>query len=174
MSKRISLIAFVAAVVFQLLILVAVPARKVVTLSTGKTVVLKVQPVDPYNMLSGYYNTFNFDIANVNAFPNAQVFPNDSWVYAIVQRSDDGVWTPALLVPDLPANLPENRTALLGQIKYGRIKYGIEELYMPEAQRYTVGEDLRLNPDKARVEVKVDKNGHAALVRLKIEDRIYE
>jgi uncharacterized membrane-anchored protein len=164
----------VAAVVFQLLILVAVPARKVVTLTTGKTVVLKVQPVDPYNMLSGYYNTLSFDIANPNAFPNAQVFPNDTWVYAIVQRGDDGVWTPALLVPQLPTNLPENRAALLGQIKYGRIKYGIEELYIPEAQRYTVGEDLRMFHDQARVEVKVDKSGHAALVRLKIEDRTYE
>jgi uncharacterized membrane-anchored protein len=174
LSKRISLVAFVAAVVVQLLILVAVPARKVVTLTTGKTVFLKVQPVDPYNLLSGYYNTLSFDIADPNAFPNAQVFPNGAWVYAIVQRGDDGIWTPALLVPDLPASVAENRAALLGQIKYGRIKYGIEEFYIPEAQRYAVGEDLRNNIDKARVEVKVDSSGHAALVRLQIENRTYE
>lgn len=174
MSKRISLIAFVAAVVVQLLILAVVPARKVVTLTTGKTVVLKVQPVDPYNMLSGYYNTLSFDIADVNAYPNAQVFPDGSWVYAIIQQRDDGFWTPALLVTELPTNLPDNRAALLGQVNYGRIKFGIEEFYIPEAQRYAVGEDLRTNAEKARVEVKVDHSGHAALERLRIEDRIYE
>lgn len=163
-----------AAVVVQLLILVAVPARKVVTLTTGRTVVLKVQPVDPYNVLSGYYTALSFDIGDVNAFPNAQVFPNGAWVYAIIQQRDDGIWTPALLAQELPANVAENRVALLGQIKYGRIKFGIEEFYIPEAQRYVVGEDLRTNPDKARVEVKVDRRGHAALVRLKIEDRTYE
>lgn len=174
MSKRNSLIAFVAAVVVQLLILGAVPARKVVTRATGKTVVLKVQPVDPYNVLSGYYTALSLDVGDINAFPNAQVFPNGAWVYAIIQQRDDGIWAPALLVPELPANLPDNRVALLGQIKYGRIKFGIEEFYIPEAQRYLVGEDLRRNPDKARVEVKVDRRGHAALERLKIEDRTYE
>ena len=53
MSKRTSLVAFIVAVVIQILILVAVPARKVFTKATGKTVVLKVQPVDPYSILSG-------------------------------------------------------------------------------------------------------------------------
>jgi uncharacterized membrane-anchored protein len=47
MSKRSSLIAFVAAVVMQTLILVAVPARKAITFATGKSAALKVQPVDP-------------------------------------------------------------------------------------------------------------------------------
>lgn len=174
MSKRTSLIAFVAAVVVQILILVAVPARKVVTRATGRTVVLKVQPIDPYNLLSGYYSTLSFDISRVDAFPNAQVFPDGSWVYAIVQRGDDGIWTPALLATQLPANLPDNRVALLGQINYGLIKYGIEDFYIPEAQREAIAEDLRMNRNQARVEVKVDSSGHAALERLKIQDRTYE
>lgn len=38
MSKRASLVAFIVAVVIQILILVAVPARKVFTRATGKTV----------------------------------------------------------------------------------------------------------------------------------------
>jgi uncharacterized membrane-anchored protein len=54
------------------------------------------------------------------------------------------------------------------------IRYGIEEFYIPEAQRYSIAEDLSRNVDKARVEVKVDGGGHAALQRLIIEDRIYE
>ncbi|HKY29870.1 MAG TPA: GDYXXLXY domain-containing protein [Pyrinomonadaceae bacterium] len=178
MSKRASLVAFIAAVIIQVLILVAVPARKVFTMATGKTVVLKVQPVDPYNILSGYYATLGFDISRVDAFPNASGisgrFSYGAWCYAVVEKGDDGTWKPVSLEHELPANLPDNRAVLLGRIKHGLISYGIEEFYIPEAQRYSIAEDLSRNVDKARVEVKVDRSGHAALQRLIIEDRIYE
>lgn len=178
MSKRASLIAFIVAVVIQILILVAVPARKVFTMATGKTVVLKVRPVDPYNILSGYYATLGFDISSIDAFPNArgmvQEFSTGSWVYAIVEKSDDGTWKPVSLEHKLPANLPDNRAALLGRINHGTIRYGIEEFYFPEAQRDRIAEDLNRNADKARVEIKVDGSGHAALERLRIEDRVYD
>jgi uncharacterized membrane-anchored protein len=178
MSKRTSLVAFIVAVMIQILILAAVPARKVFTLATGKTVVLKVQPVDPYSILSGYYASLRFDISRVDAFPNAsgmsQRFLDGTWFYAIVEKGDDGTWKPISLEPELPDNLPDNRAALLGRISHGAIRYGIEELYIPEAQRQRIAEDLRRNVDKARVEIKVDRSGHPALERLRIEDRIYE
>jgi uncharacterized membrane-anchored protein len=178
MSKRASLVAFIVAVVIQTLILVAVPARKVFTMATGKTVVLKVQPVDPYSILSGYYATLLFDISRIDAFPNAKEMPPGSsdggWVYAIVEKGDDGTWKPVSLEHELPANLPDNRAALLGRINYSVITYGIEEFYIPEAQRHRIAEDLSKNVDKARVEVKVDGSGNAALQRLVVEDRIYE
>ncbi len=178
MSRRASLVAFIVAVGIQMLILVAVPARKVFTRATGKTVVLKVQPVDPYNILSGYYTTLRFDISGVAAFPNAvgmsQEFSEGDWVYAVVEQGNDGTWKPVSLERELPANLPPNRAALLGRINRGTIRYGIEEFYIPEAQRDRIGEDLSRNVDKARVDVKVDRDGHTALERLRIEDRIYE
>jgi uncharacterized membrane-anchored protein len=178
MSKRASLVAFIAAVVIQVLILVAVPARKVFTMATGKTVVLKVQPLDPYSILSGYYATLSFDISRVDAFPNALGisggFSDGAWCYAVVEKGDDGTWKPVSLERELPTNLSDNRVALLGRINYGVIRYGIEEFYIPEAQRDRIASDLSRNVDKARVEVKVDRSGHAALQRLIIEDRIYE
>ncbi len=178
MSKRASLVAFIVAVVIQILILVAVPARKVFTMATGKTVVLKVQPVDPYSILSGYYATLGFDISRVDAFPNArgivQDYAEGAWCYAIVEKGDDGTWKPISLEHELPVNLPDNRAALLGRINHGTIRYGIEEFYIPEAQRHRIADDLRRNVDKARVDIKVDRSGHAALERLRIEDRIYE
>src|ERR1700752_247451 len=178
MSQRASLVAFIAAVIIQVLILVAVPARKVFTMATGKTVVLKVQPVDPYNILSGYYATLGFDISRVDAFPNVRGvshgFSEGAWCYAVVEKGDDGTWKPVSLQHDLPDNLPDNRVALLGELNHGVIRYEIEEFYIPEAQRHSIAEDLSRNVDKARVEVKVDRTGHAALQRLIIEDRIYE
>jgi uncharacterized membrane-anchored protein len=178
MTQRASLVAFIAAVLIQALILVAIPARKVFTMVTGKTVVLKVRPVDPYSILSGYYATLAFDISRVDAFPNvrgiADGFTEGDWCYAVVEKGDDGIWKPVSLEHALPDDLPDNRLALLGRLNHGAIRYGIEEFYIPEAQRYSIAEDLRINVDKARVEVKVDRSGHAALQRLIIEDRIYE
>jgi uncharacterized membrane-anchored protein len=177
MTKRASLVAFIAAVVIQILIVAAVPARKVFTLTTGKTVTLKVQPVDPYSVLSGYYVTLAFDISRLDAFPNARTateFAYGASCYAVVEKGDDGTWKPVSLERELPGNLPENRVALLGKVHGGQIRYGIEEFYIPETQRESIAEDLRKNQDKARVEVKVDRSGHAALVRLIIEDRVYQ
>ena len=178
MSQRAALVAFIAAVGIQVLILVAVPSRKAVTMATGKTVVLKVQPVDPYSILSGYYATLGFDISRVGAFPNvsglSHGFSEGDWCYAVVENGGDGTWKPVSLEHELPNNLPGNRAALLGRLHNGVIRYGIEEFFIPEAQRHNIAEDLRRNVDKARVEVKVDSSGHAALQRLLIEDRIYE
>jgi uncharacterized membrane-anchored protein len=178
MSQRASLVAFIAAVIIQVLILVGVPARKVFTMATGKTVVLKVRPVDPYTILSGYYVTLGFDISRVDAFPNvtgtSHGFSEGNWCYAVVEKGDDGTWKPVSLEHELPDNLPDNRIALLGRLDDGVIEYGIEEFYIPEAQRNSIADDLRTNADKARVEVKVDSSGHAALQRLLIENRSYE
>lgn len=174
MTKRASLIAFIAAVAIQVLILVGVPARKAVTLATGKSAVLKVQPVDPYSILSGYYVALGFEISRVDAFPDAPRFSQGDRCYAVIERGEDGVWKPISLEQELPTNLPENRAALLGRIKYGRIEYGIEEFFIPETKRAAIADDLRVNQDKALVDVKVDSSGHAALERLRIEDRVYE
>jgi uncharacterized membrane-anchored protein len=174
MGKRASLIAFIAAVAVQALILVGVPARKAVTLATGKSAVLKVQPVDPYSILSGYYVTLGFEISRIEAFPNAPKFSEGDRCYAVIERGGDGVWKPLSLEQVLPTNLAEDRAALLGRIKYGRIEYGIEEFFIPETKRGAIADDLRVHQDKARVDVKVDGGGHAALERLRIEDRVYE
>src|SRR5574338_511133 len=142
MSWRASLVAFIAAVIIQVLILVAVPARKVFTIATGKSVVLKVRPVDPYNILSGYYATLGFDISRVEAFPNASgishSFSEGDRCSAVVEKGDDGTWKPVSLEHELPDNLPENRVALLGRLNHGVIRYGIEEFYIPEAQRHSI------------------------------------
>jgi uncharacterized membrane-anchored protein len=174
MSERASLIAFVAAVVVQVLILVGVPARKAITLATGKSAVLKVEPVDPYDVLTGYYVTLGFEISQVGAFPNAPEFSNGDSCYAVIERGGDGIWKPVLLERELQPNLLENRAAVLGRINYGQIEYGIEQFFIPETKRDAIADDLRANRDKARVEIRIDSSGHAALERLRIEDRVYE
>ncbi len=166
---------FAMALAVQVLILLAVPAQKMYTRATGRDVVLKVMPVDPYSLLSGYYVTLGYEISRREAFANHNDVASNGTVYAVVELGKDGVWHPAVLVPDsLPHPLPPHMIALRGRASYGRIEYGIEEFYIPENKRAAIADDLRQHPDAARVEVKVDARGNAALVRLRIEERVYE
>lgn len=165
---------FLAAVVLQALILLGVPARKAYTRMTGRDVILKVAPVDPYSILSGYYVILGYDISRPTDFPNAPKFEYDEVIYAIVEQQADGIWKPVGIERELPKNLPTNRAAIRGRWNEGRIEYGIEEFYIPEEKRTVIADDLSKNQTEARVDVKVDANGNAALLRLRIQDRVYE
>ena len=165
---------FFAAVALQVLILLGVPARKAYTRATGRDVVLKVAPVDPYDVLKGYFVTLDYDISRPANFPQAPKFEFDEVMYAIVEQQADGVWTPVGIERELPNNLPANRAAIRGHWDDRRIKYGIEEFSIPETKRQIVEEDLSKNRNEARVDLKVDADGNAALLRLRIQDRVYE
>jgi uncharacterized membrane-anchored protein len=165
---------FILAVAAQVLILAAVPAQKIYTRAVGRSVMLKIRPVDPYNLLSGYYVTLNYEISSLAAFGKSGNNYRSDRAYAILEKRDDGLWHPVLLAQNLPADLPDNRIAIRGRYSYQGIEYGIEEFFIPEAQRDEIEQGLRKNPDQARVEIKVDANGNAALVRLWIGDRAYD
>ncbi len=165
---------FLAAVVLQVLILLGVPARKAYTRATGRDVVLKVAPVDPYSILSGYYVILDYDISRPADFANAPKFEPGEVIYAMVEQQADGLWKPVAIDRVLPKNLPANRVAIRGRWNEWRIEYGIEEFYIPEEKRTAIADDLRQHQAEARVDVKVDASGNAALVRLRIQDRIYE
>jgi uncharacterized membrane-anchored protein len=165
---------FVLAVATQFLILAAVPAQKIYTRATGRSVTLKIRPVDPYDVLSGYYVTLNYEIANPAAFADSGVGAGGDQAYAVLEKQADGVWRPVSLSKTYPANLPENRIAIRGRYSYSRIEYGIEEFFIPEDKRAEIEQGLWKNRDQARVEVKVDSKGNAALVRLLIGDHVYD
>jgi uncharacterized membrane-anchored protein len=70
--------------------------------------------------------------------------------------------------------VPPDRVVIKGEKEYDRIKYGIETYYVPEKARETVEKDLREHGREARVEVKVDSFGHAAVTRMLIGERVYD
>ncbi|HKQ74420.1 MAG TPA: GDYXXLXY domain-containing protein [Blastocatellia bacterium] len=165
---------FALAVASQLLILAVVPAQKIYTRATGRSVTLKIRPVDPYSILSGYYVTLNYEIASSIPFADSVNAYNGDRVYVTLERQNDGVWRGVSLSKSFPANLPENRIAIRGRYSYSGIEYGIEEFFIPEDKRAEIERELRENNDQARVEIKVDSKGDAALVRLLIGNHIYD
>jgi len=164
---------FIIAVAVQALVLAAVPARQIYTRQTGTTVILKTAPRDPYDILSGYYVTLTYEIARPKS-SDWRRLPKSKPVWVVLKESDDGIWNADSAHDSRPESMPDGCVVIKGRKKGSRIVYGIESYFIPENARDTVERDLRQNRGQARVEVKIDSFGHAALIRLLIEDRVYE
>ena len=176
MSNRKTLYAFAGAVLVQMLILAAVPGQQMYTLMTGRTVVLRTAPVDPYDVMSGYYVTLSYEISRFDNVPGSKAFHGEedgTPMYVVLCQGEDGFWQ-AESVHKARPDVAADRIVIKGRKSWRTIEYGIETYYIPEAARGTIEDDLRQHARDARIEVKVDRFGRAALVRLLIGDRVYD
>ena len=172
MSKK--TLFFIAAVVIQTAIVAMVPGRKIYTLSTGKLITIRTMPVDPYDFLSGYHVILNYEISRQaeTSFDNSET---GQAVYLVLTEGADGVWERHSSHRDWPNTIPEGAVVLKGIKQDWRgVRFGIETFFIPEKGRDRIERDLRQNAGKALADIKVDRFGRAALVRLRIEDRIYD
>ncbi len=167
---------FAAAVLVQVLLVAAVPAQKIRARLSGRVILLQIEPVDPYSILSGYYLALNYEISRGERFRDwPKPPPKDGvQIWAVVEVSPEGVAKPVHFARGgAPPALQEGEVALRGTMRRGRIQYGIESFYVPETRRREIEEDFRRNVADARAEVVVDADGNAALRRLLIRDRSY-
>jgi len=176
MQKAKLIVAFVLAVVVQLGLLAAVPAKRYIPVYAGKVIRLKVMPVDPYSPYRGYYMTLRFEISrpedkDIQAQLD-QLITKD--VFVVLTEGEDGFWHIRSLHPDRPEDIPQGTVVICGKAGYHRISYGIESYYVPEDKAGHIERDLRAHIDKAVAEVAVGPFGNAALIRLRVEDRVYE
>ncbi len=174
MNKRI--VCFILALAVQAAILAAVPAKQIYTRLTGKTILIKTAPVDPYSLLSGYYVILNYEIARPPDWSNIQRdYKRGQPAYVVLKQDDDETWSAESVHDRRPEDIPADRIVIKG--KRGRrrgIAYGVESYYIPERSRQQIEQDLRKNAGKAKAEIKVDHFGNATLIKLHIEDRTYE
>jgi uncharacterized membrane-anchored protein len=176
---------FIIAVVVQLLILAAVPAQKIRIRKTGKLVTLKTAPVDPYSIMSGYYVTLTYDISRPfvptgppwsqpDHKPDWFTWPDSKPIWVVLKEGHDQIWYAHSIHQNQPQSPPDGSVIIKGKKKHHRILYAIESYFIPENARDKVESDLRTYPDQARAEVKIDARGNAALIKLLIQDRVYE
>lgn len=183
MSERKIALFFVLAVALQVLILAAIPARRMWVLATGRTIRMEIVPVDPYHVISGYYARLAYEAGEPSSFPGAPSLKAGDTVYAVLEEGGDGLWKPAELLREPPAGLPPNRIALQGKAAgpdpATEIRYGIEAFFVPETQRYEVDNGLRRRTDEPgsepnTAEVKVDRSGRAAIVSIRVAGRDFK
>lgn len=170
MDKR--LILFVVAVVAQLFILAAVPAQKVRARVTGKTILLKTAPVDPYSIMSGYYVVLSYEISNPSVSAGWKGWPKGSDAWVVLKSDSNSIWN-AVSVHDKRPSIPDGCIVIKGKTTGWRIEYGIESYFIPEDAREKVERDFRSHSREAKAEVKVDSSGNAAITKLIIQDREY-
>lgn len=165
---------FIAAIAFQVVVLAFVPARKFYTLQTGQMITIRTMPVDPYDFLSGYHVVLSYDISQLLE-PDDYILSDGKPIFVVLIEGDDGIWSRHAAYEYWPDEIPEGAVILRGvKANQWGFQFGIEHFYIPEKNRNRIERDLRENTGKALADIKVDRFGRAALLRLRIEDRVYE
>ena len=173
MSKLKSYVLFLVAVLVQLFLLGAVSAQRIIPLYAGRTVILKIEPVDPYDIFKGYYLNLDYDISRLDSFKQAYL-PEKGRVYVVLQQNKQGIWQASSVHAQWPDAIPDDAVVIKARKEYSSFKYGLESYYVPETERTRIESELRRNISDAYAEVAVGPFGNATLLRLRIKDKFYE
>ena len=162
------------AVAAQLLVLVAMIALRSLPLVTGQTVLVRVQPVDPRDLLRGDYVILSYDFSRVP--PEGVEGLSETEYRKRSKREGRTVYVP--LVPDTNRThwraekvtlvKPASGPFLKGHMeRHGSLKFGIEAYYVQEGtgRRY----EQAIRDRHLTAELAVTSSGQAALRRLRID-----
>ena len=191
-NKPIPILRLVIPLLIQAGLLLAIPAQSIQTYLTGKTVILQTVPVDPYNILTGYYQILSYDISTrstLEKLPGSKdiLKKDENSFYVVLQeekstdRKIPKAWKPVRLSEKLPDSLPDNQVALKGKYRYGTVTYGLEKYNIPEDQRDRINDNIsqasrsatERQPQPIVVEVKVDSQGKALPISMWVKERNY-
>ncbi|MGB3638345.1 MAG: GDYXXLXY domain-containing protein [Rivularia sp. (in: cyanobacteria)] len=190
-NKPIPIKRFLIPLLIQAGLLFAIPAQSAYTYLTGKTVILQTVPVDPYNILTGYYQILSYDISTTSTLEklpgSKDILKDGNSFYVVLQEeksTDEKIpkaWKPLRLSKEIPSDLPDNQVALKGKYRYGRVTYGLEKYNIPEDQRNTINKNISqasrsvTERDKQPivVEVKVDSQGKSVPISMWVKEQNY-
>ncbi len=155
----------------QLLILALVPARSIIARTSGTEVTLRTMPVDPYDLLSGYYVTLAYEVERPEDARPPDV-PAGTTVYVVVER-DTPAWRFVRFTLDADAAGPD-QVVLRGRARFGSVALdNARRLYIPEAQRHEVEDALDDVDRRALVDLRVGADGTIALLRLRVGSQTF-
>lgn len=154
-------------------------ADKQFTLATGRTVVLKVAPVDPRSLFRGDYVRLGYEISrlNVGALPGDDTFARHGTAWVVLAPGTP-YWQAVSAHRERPREVPPQHVALRGRVRWSavagtaagphlRVRYGIEQLYVPEGEGRAIEDDVRER--EAAVRVAVDRFGRAGILALLLD-----
>ncbi len=180
----------------QSLLICSIPFQSIYALATGTTVILKTMPVDPYDLLRGYYQTLSYDIssfdtlrqlsgwAKLNRNPERDTIDSNRQVYITLTKipavnpQSPEAWKPIAIGDKFPVDLSADKIAIKGTSNGSSIIYGLETYYMPEDRKDDVNKDISQAQSSGGkrnllVEIKVDNRGLATPVSLWVGSKQY-
>ncbi|HOQ06109.1 MAG TPA: GDYXXLXY domain-containing protein [Anaerohalosphaeraceae bacterium] len=92
----------------------------------------------------------------------------------VLKKGPDDIWSLESLSQTLPTNLSPEQIAVKGTVIGHQIEYGIENFYIPEKDRNELERALRTSRKRALAQIRVDKYGNDALIRLIVQGKRYE
>lgn len=159
-GKKLVLAAVVLALV-QIGFLSWIIAGRAAVLRNGQDVLLKVEPIDPRDLLRGDYVRLNYDIREIpvklvtNA-PSGDAVPAERAIFVRLGRDEDGYWRPRSASLDQPAAVPAAGEVDLrgtvstlwstGEDTSYSVSYGIDRYYVPEGEGLAIEADMRTRP----------------------------
>jgi uncharacterized membrane-anchored protein len=167
----------------QLLLIAAVPAQALYTLNTGTTAYLKTAPVDPVDLLRGYYQTLGYEISNKDTLQKLSgggfmmKIANGQELFVTLALPAAGrreAAKPIAVSLTRPPTQPQE-VVLRGVYSGWQVKYDLEQFYMPEQQHAKVNADI----DRGRrsknllMETKIGQDGRGLPVAIWIGDQSY-
>ena len=190
-NKPVPILQFIIPFIIQAGLLFAIPAQSAYTYLTGRTVILQTVPVDPYNILTGYYQILRYDISTrstLEKLPGSKDILEDRKDFYVILEEEKSnskgipkAWKPIRLTENFPDSLPDNQVALKGEYKGSSVKYGLEKYNIPEDQRNKINNNISQATRSTRenqkqpivVEIKVDSQGKAVPVSMWVKERNY-
>jgi uncharacterized membrane-anchored protein len=142
-------------------------------LESGAEIVLKTAPVDPRDLLLGYYAQLGYDISTIrldnlkegNPAVIGDGFHVNEAVYVRLRADDSGYWSPVALYRRMPA--PVSRSVVIrgivtanacqSQLEESQppcqvgLRYGIEKFFAPQEKAQAI-EATRLGVDQSRID----------------------
>lgn len=168
---------FAAAVLAQIAIMAVSPVDKMMIRSSGRVITLETRPVDPYDVMRGYYVTLHYRISEPPGY-SKNAPRNGDTVYVLLKRDDDGIWNAQEALFEFPDEVGEDQVVIKGWVPDSRwrdpILFGIEKYFVPEDMGAEIEAAMRDRTGRILVEVAVDEKGNAALLRLKVGETTYE
>ena len=183
-GKRLIISALVLALV-QIGFLTLIIAGRAAILRNGKEVLLKIEPIDPRDLLRGDYISLGYDISRIPVklvanIPQGKFFSDDSSIVVRLKRGADGYWQPTTawfgkaLAPAGP-----DEADIAGHVAQGldlrepemtiAPEYGIERFYLPEGEGMAIQNDMRVRPFGIRLALSA--NGTAQIKALMDGDK---
>jgi len=161
----------ITAACLQVLVLVGMIALQSMPLLFGKTVLLRVVPIDPRDFFRGDYVILSYEFSRPTAGKIeglGDVMSGERkgrQVYVTLEKEPDGKHWRAERVS---IHEPESGTYLRGHIAdFGQLLFGIEAYYVQEGKGKEYEEAIRHK--KLSAEIAVTSSGRAALKDLRIE-----
>jgi hypothetical protein len=151
----------------QVGILAAIAGRHAAVREWGAAVTLRTAPVDPYDVLSGYYLVFRYEVERLPDPLRPAGLSTGDRLWLVVRRGEPA-WELEAVSRERPPEAAD-RVAIPARWEGGRAKIeGADRVYLPETSREAAEKVSRDAGGVGLVDLRVGGDGTVAVLRIRI------